>query len=47
MARDPFGILTLVLPHLNKLPGVLTGLSSLIYTGNSGCRDMKELLEVC
>ena len=47
MVRDPFGKLTLVLPHFATMPGVLTGLSNLIYTGDTGHRDMKELLEVC
>ena len=45
--RDPFGMLILVMPHLKKMPGVLSGLSNLICTGDTGNRDMKELLEVC
>ena len=44
---DPFGMLTLVMPHLEKMPGVLTGLSNLIHTGDTGHREMNELLEVC
>ena len=43
---DPFGMLTLVMPHLEKMPGVLTGLSNLIHTGDTGHREMNELLEV-